>query len=116
MRSTFNVLAFVVASLCVAGFLIGGAAVVLGVVVVGVAALTCKVAAASKPRPLRRSRSRGLRGSGRKARSASLEGGWWETGERSAVLIGHQRDPDIVHDERPDGEGVEDLVEAEPAG
>lgn len=93
MRSTVNVLALLVAALCVVAFLVGGATAVLGVVVVGVAAVTCKVAAASKPRPLRVSRSK-----------------------RSAVLIGHQRDPDVVHDERPDGEGVEHLVEAEPAG
>ncbi|GDY76666.1 hypothetical protein SAVCW2_47950 [Streptomyces avermitilis] len=35
-------------------------------------------------------------------------------GEGSSVLIGHQRDPDVVHDERREGQGVEDLVEAEP--
>lgn len=34
----------------------------------------------------------------------------------SAVLVGHQRDAHVVHDERREGERVEDLVEAEPAG
>ena len=34
---------------------------------------------------------------------------------RRSVLVGHQRDRDVVHDERREGQGVEHLVEAEPA-
>jgi hypothetical protein len=34
---------------------------------------------------------------------------------RLRVLVGHQGDPDVVDDERGQREGVEDLVEAEPA-
>lgn len=95
-----KVMALLAAVLCVAGFIAGGTSAVVGLVLVGVAVLTCEVAAASKPRPLKRSRS-------------ERPGG--EPGRRSPVLIGHQRDSDVVDDEGRQGEGVEDLVEAEPA-
>lgn len=77
-------------ALCVAGYLVGGETAVVGVVLAVVAALTWQVAAASRPRP-----PRGM-------------------GRRSAVVVGHQRDADVVHDEGGQGQRVEDLVEAEP--
>jgi len=70
-----KVVALLTAVLCVGGYLLGGAVAVLGIVAVGVAVLTYEVAAASKPRPLKRSRS-------------ERPGG--EPGQGSPVLIGDQ--------------------------
>ncbi|CAM5264453.1 hypothetical protein GCM10010329_03520 [Streptomyces spiroverticillatus] len=95
MKRFMNVLTAVMAVLCVLAFLTLGAAAVVAVVLMAVGVLAWQVAAASRPRPLR------LHGRG--------------TGQVPAGgLIGHQRDRRVVRDEGGEGEGVEDLVEAEP--
>lgn len=96
-----NALAVLVAGLCVGGYVVVGEAAVLTVVLAGVASLAWRVAAASRPRPARGRRVR----AGRPSRPASGPSG---------VRIGHQRDAHVVRDEGGQGEGVEDLVEAEP--
>ncbi len=99
-----KVLALVTAVLCLAGYPLGGVPVVLGAVAAGITVLTWRVAVASRPpRPL------GKRGGGSGAKGAP-------EAKRSAVLIRDQRDAHVVHDERREGEGVEHLVETEPAG
>lgn len=99
MRAALHGAVVLAAAVCVGGFLLGGTAVVLALVLAGVAALTWQVAAASRPRPRW----------GRIAGSAAVV-----PGPASGVRIGHQRDADVVHDEGREGEGVEDLMEAEP--
>lgn len=51
MRTAIDVFAVFAAALCVGGFLVGGTAAVVALVLAGVAALTWQVAAASRPRP-----------------------------------------------------------------
>lgn len=97
MRGIVNGLAVVVAVLCVVGFLVGGGAAVLGVVLAVVTLVAWQVAAASRPRPLR------------------VEPlGEGTAGWRPSARIGHQRDAHIVRDEGGQGQRVEDLVEPEP--
>ncbi len=102
MRTVLHGAVVLAAAACVGGFLLGGTAVVLALVLAGVAALTWQVAAASRPRP-RGDRGAGGAGSARLAPEVV-----------SDVRIGDQRDAHVVHDERRQGEGVEDLMEAEP--
>lgn len=99
-RVLWEVVAFLaVAAAVVLGFLAGGAFVVFVVVSAGVAVLAWRVAVASRP-----PRPPGMRRARPRAR------GYWGSG----VLVGHQRDADVVHDESREREGVEDLVEPEP--
>lgn len=102
-----EVAGFVALGLCVVlGFLAGGPLAVFVVVAAGVAALTWRVSVASRPaRPLG---GRSARGVGARVTGAGVRV------RGSGVLVGHQGDADIVHDEGRQGEGVEDLVEAEP--
>ncbi|GHB04526.1 hypothetical protein GCM10010346_29500 [Streptomyces chryseus] len=102
MRGVINGSAVVAAALCVVGFLVGGGAAVLGVVLVAVAAVAWQVAAASRPRPSRAVRV---------VRVVRVRP---PDGRRPSGRIGHQRDPHVVRDERGQGQRVEDLVEPEP--
>ncbi|GGU77985.1 hypothetical protein GCM10010211_49920 [Streptomyces albospinus] len=107
MRPIIHGYAAVAAALCVGGFLVGGGALVSALVVAGVGLLTWQVAAASRPRPRWRGRPVGgpAGGSGVPAVRGRAASG---------VRIRHERDADVVHDEGRQGEGVEDLMEAEP--
>ncbi|GCD43374.1 hypothetical protein GKJPGBOP_03055 [Streptomyces paromomycinus] len=91
MRTGIHVFAVFAAGLCVGGFLVGGTAVVVALVLAGVAALTWQVAAASRPRPRtgtgsarRRSGEAGARG------GAGVPGGAGAAPGASGVRIGHQ--------------------------
>lgn len=102
MRRAMHGAVVLAAAVCIGGYLAGGTAVVLALVLAGVAALTWQVAAASRPRP----RWGRIAGGG-----GTAAGG---PAPVSGVRIGHQRDAHVVHDEGREGEGVEDLMEAEP--
>ncbi|GAA1527199.1 hypothetical protein GCM10009730_40100 [Streptomyces albidochromogenes] len=99
MRGVVNGSAVVAAALCVVGFLVGGGAAVLGVVLAVVAVVAWQVAAASRPRPSRAVRVVRVRP---------------PDGHRPSGRIGHQRDAHVVRDEGGEGQRVEDLVEPEP--
>ncbi len=107
MRSVVHGYAALAAALCVAGFLLGGGMLVTALVVAGLAVLTWRVAAASLPRA-------GWRGAvaGRPSRRPAVP--FAQVRPASAMCIRHQRDADVMHDERRKREGVEDLMEAEP--
>ncbi len=110
MRPAIHVYAALAAALCVGGFLVGGGLLVTVLVLAGLAVLTWRVAAASRPRP-----GWGAAGAGRPGGRAG--GGPDGSATRipaSAVRIRDERDAHVVHDEGREGEGVEDLMEAEP--
>lgn len=101
MGAAANVVALLVAALCVGGYVLAGELAVLAVVGAGVGALAWRVSAASRPRPGGRARG--------------LPGALFRAGRpASGVRIGHQRDAHVVRDEGGQRERVEDLVEAEP--
>ncbi|GAA3047825.1 hypothetical protein GCM10020000_30010 [Streptomyces olivoverticillatus] len=105
MGAAANVVALLVAALCVGGYVLAGELAVLAVVGAGVGALAWRVSAASRPRP--GGRARGLPG-------ALFRVGFRAGRPASGVRIGHQRDAHVVRDEGGQRERVEDLVEAEP--
>ncbi|GHC66960.1 hypothetical protein GCM10010507_51120 [Streptomyces cinnamoneus] len=105
MIAALNVLAVLVAGLCVGGYVLAGELAVLTVVLAGVGSLAWRVAAASRPRPGRARRSPG---------ALRFPGVHRSSGVSSGVRIGHERDAHVVGDERGQREGVEHLVEPEP--
>ncbi|GCB93296.1 hypothetical protein SALB_06077 [Streptomyces noursei] len=111
MRPAIHVYAALAAALCVGGFLVGGGLLVTALVLAGLAVLTWRVAAASRPRP-----GWGAAGAGRPGGRPGGGPGGSATRIRpaSAVRIRDERDAHVVHDEGREGEGVEDLMEAEP--
>lgn len=87
MRTAVDVFAVFAAAVCVGGFLVGGTATVVALVLAGVAALAWQVAAASRPRPRvgggawrRRGKGAGPRGRGGSPGGAGASG----------MRIGHQ--------------------------
>ncbi len=115
MRPAIHVYAALAAALCVGGYLVGGGLLVTALVLAGLAVLTWRVAAASRPRP-----GGGAAGAGRSGgRSGGRPGGGPDGSATrirpaSAVRIRDERDAHVVHDEGRESEGVEDLMEAEP--
>ncbi|GAA2665135.1 hypothetical protein GCM10009864_37600 [Streptomyces lunalinharesii] len=111
MRPAMHVYAALAAALCVGGFLVGGGLLVTALVLAGLAVLTWRVAAASRPRP-----GWGAAGVGRPGRrpGGRRDGSTTRIRSDSAVRIRDERDAHVVHDEGREGEGVEDLMEAEP--
>ncbi len=107
MRPVVHGYAALAAVLCVAGFMLGGGMLVTALVVAGLALLTWRVAAASRPRA-------GWRGvaAGRPGRHPAVP--FAQVRPASGMRIRHERDADVVHDERREREGVEDFMEAEP--
>ncbi len=91
MRTAIDVFAVFAAALCVGGFLVGGTAAVVALVLAGVAALTWQVAAASRPRPRVGGRGAHRRGEGAGARGGrGTAGGPDAAPGASGVRIGHQ--------------------------
>lgn len=91
MRTAINVFAVFAAAVCVGGFLVGGTAVVVALVLAGVAALTWQVAAASRPRPRVGRGFAGRRGEGVGARGGrGAAGGPDAAPGASGMRIGHQ--------------------------
>ncbi|AIA05623.1 hypothetical protein DC74_5159 [Streptomyces noursei] len=111
MRPAIHVYAALAAALCVGGFLVGGGLLVTALVLAGLAVLTWRVAAASRPRP-----GWGAAGAGRPGGrpGGGPSGSATRIRPASAVRIRDERDAHVVHDEGREGEGVEDLMEAEP--
>lgn len=107
MRPVMHVYTAFAAALCVGGFLLGGGLLVTALVLAGLAALTWHVAAASRPRP------RGRRVAVGRAERRPV-GPVARLRPASGMRIRDERDTDVVHDEGRKGEGVEDLMEAEP--
>ncbi len=100
--AVLNVSAVLVAALCVGGYLLAGEAAVLAVVLAAIGVLAWKVAATSRPRPLR---------GGSRAHRAPRP-----SVSSSVVRIRHQGDADVVHRKGGQRQRVEDLMETEPAG
>lgn len=115
MRPAIHVYAALAAALCVGGFLVGGGLLVTALVLAGLAVLTWRVAVASRPRP-----GWGAAGAGGSGGRSGGRPGGGPSGSAtrlrpaSAVRIRDERDAHVVHDEGREGEGVEDLMEAEP--
>lgn len=107
MRPVVHGYAALAAALCVGGYLLGGGLLVTALVLAGVAVLAWQVAAAARPRP-------GGRGAviGRPAGRPGVE--VTRVRPASGMCICDERDADVVHHEGRQGEGVEDLMEAEP--
>lgn len=111
MRPVRHVYAALAAALCVGGYLVGGGPLVTALVLAGLAALAWQVAAASRPRPAGR---RAAAGRPQERPAGRPDGPAAPIRPGSAMRIRDQRDADVVHDEGGKGEGVEDLMEAEP--
>ncbi len=107
MGAVVNAGAVLIAALSVGGYLIAGEAAVVAVVLVGVMGLTWRVAVTSRPRPPRAARQernapRPLpdgRWAGPSGGRSGARRGRTEGAGGSGVLIGHQGDADVVHDE-----------------
>jgi hypothetical protein len=106
------------------GYLVGGAPAVLGLALVAVAVVAGYVYSPSWKAGDRPGGSGGrwFRGPRPPSRGSGAGGAPGVPGparvpgapEVSGVRIGHERDADVVHHEGGQGEGVEDLMEAEP--
>ncbi len=107
MRPAIHGCAAFAAALCVGGYLLGGESLVTALVLAGVAVLAWRVAAASRPRPGWRGGMTGRPVGGPGTPRARVR-------PASGVRIRDERDADVVHHEGREGEGVEDLMEAEP--
>lgn len=105
MGAVMNAGAVLIAALSVGAYLVAGEAAVVAVVLAGVTGLAWRVAVTSRPRPARATRRE------RNAPRPLPDGRWdgpsgGRSGARiaevggSGVRIGHQRDADVVHDER----------------
>lgn len=100
-RLSIRIGAALFVALLACGYLLGGAPAVLGLALVAVA-----VVAGYTYSPSWRAARRPVRGPGWGVR---LRPRAW-----SGVRIRHQGDGHVLHHERAHGEGVEDLMEAEP--